>query len=48
MTPHVAGVTDVSYITMARIVAEEARRFADGRAPGPDVAVFCDLAQPPA
>ena len=43
MTPHVAGVTDVSYTTMARIVAEEARRLADGRPPGPDVAVFSEL-----
>jgi phosphoglycerate dehydrogenase-like enzyme len=42
MTPHVAGVTDVSYETMARIVAEEARRLADGRAPGPGVAVFVE------
>jgi phosphoglycerate dehydrogenase-like enzyme len=40
MTPHVAGVTDVSYATMARIVAEEARRHAEGRPPSEDVAVF--------
>jgi phosphoglycerate dehydrogenase-like enzyme len=44
MTPHVAGVTDVSYSAMARVVAEEARRHADGRPPGADVAVFCDAA----
>ena len=40
MTPHVAGVTDVSYATMARIVAEEARRHAQGQPPSDDVAVF--------
>ena len=42
MTPHVAGVTDVSYRTMARIVAEEAHRHADGRPPSGDVAIFAD------
>ena len=40
MTPHVAGVTDVSYRAMARIVAEEARRHARGEGPSAKVAVF--------
>jgi phosphoglycerate dehydrogenase-like enzyme len=39
MTPHVAGVTDVSYAAMARIVAEEARRCAAGLPPGGRVSV---------
>ena len=33
ITPHVAGVTDVSYRSMARVVAEEVRRDRDGREP---------------
>ena len=40
MTPHVAGVTDVSYRAMARIVADEARRHARGEGPSDRVAVF--------
>jgi len=40
MTPHVAGVTDVSYRAMARIVAEEARRHVRGEGPSEKVAVF--------
>jgi phosphoglycerate dehydrogenase-like enzyme len=33
ITPHVAGVTDVSYKSMARIVAEEVRRDIAGEEP---------------
>lgn len=33
LTPHVAGVTDVSYRTMARIVAREVRRIKQGLPP---------------
>jgi hypothetical protein len=33
LTPHVAGVTELSYRRMAQIVAAEARRMRDGLAP---------------
>ena len=39
MTPHVAGVTDVSYETMAAIVAEELVRLRDGLCPGDRVCI---------
>jgi len=39
MTPHVAGVTDVSYSAMARIVADEVRRHRAGLPPGDGVSV---------
>ena len=33
MTPHVAGVTELSYRTMAQVVANEVRRHAKGLPP---------------
>ena len=33
LTPHVAGVTELSYRKMAQIVAAEARRMRDGLLP---------------
>ena len=33
LTPHVAGVTELSYRKMAQVVAKEARRMRDGLAP---------------
>ncbi len=33
LTPHVAGVTELSYRKMAQIVAAEARRMRDGLPP---------------
>lgn len=33
MTPHVAGVTELSYRTMAQVVANEVRRHAQGLPP---------------
>lgn len=33
LTPHVAGVTELSYRRMAQIVAAEARRMRDGLLP---------------
>jgi phosphoglycerate dehydrogenase-like enzyme len=33
LTPHVAGVTELSYKSMAKIVAAEARRIASGLPP---------------
>jgi phosphoglycerate dehydrogenase-like enzyme len=33
VTPHVAGVTDVSYATMAKVLAAEVRRLHAGHAP---------------
>lgn len=33
MTPHVAGVTELSYRTMAQVVADEVRRHAKGLPP---------------
>ena len=33
LTPHVAGVTELSYKRMAQIVAAEARRMRDGLPP---------------
>lgn len=33
MTPHVAGVTELSYRTMAQVVANEVRRHARGLPP---------------
>ena len=33
LTPHVAGVTELSYKTMAQIVATEARRMRSGLPP---------------
>lgn len=39
MTPHVAGVTDVSYRAMARIVADEVRRHRCGQPPSDAVSV---------
>ena len=33
MTPHVAGVTELSYRTMAQVVANEVRRHARGLSP---------------
>lgn len=38
-TPHVGGVTDVSYETMGSIVAEESKRVLRGEAPGESVMV---------
>jgi phosphoglycerate dehydrogenase-like enzyme len=40
ITPHVAGVTDVSYRAMARIVADEVRRHMREQMPSPAVTVF--------
>lgn len=40
VTPHVAGVTDVSYDTMARILAAEVRRLHDGQGPSRQVNPF--------
>ncbi len=40
MTPHVAGVTDVSYRAMARVVADEVRRHAAGLPPSHAVGIF--------
>lgn len=33
LTPHVAGVTELSYKAMAKVVAAEARRIAGGLPP---------------
>ena len=33
MTPHVAGVTELSYRTMAQVVANEVRRSIQGLSP---------------
>jgi len=41
-TPHVGGVTDVSYGAMAAIVAEEARRDLAGQTAGPEVCVHLE------
>jgi phosphoglycerate dehydrogenase-like enzyme len=40
MTPHVAGVTDVSYRAMAAVMAEEVRRHQAGRPPSNAVSIF--------